>query len=131
MADFSALQAKAQTLVAANGGSVTFRQYDTTPAAPSQPWEGPTDPRAGGVVELEQTAVWAQPSSAITLGFGYQADDLLKRSDQMLIIAGNDTDDLTDFDEVDGPGGIYKIDNIQKLMPDGETVLVWFVGVSK
>ena len=132
MADFAALQAIAQRLVDENGGDATFVRFDTTPADASAPWAGSADPRAGGVTEIVQRAVWVQPAGGgASLGIGYVSPDLVKRSSQILLVAGNQVDDLSTFNEVDGPGGNFKITGVEKLMPDGATVLLWFVGVSQ
>lgn len=131
MADFSRQQATAQRLISANGGAVTLRKFDDAPADASAPWEGPADPRAGGVTEVAATAVWVQPNSARKLGIGWVTDDLVKRSEQILIIAGSAGVDLSGFNEVDGPGGNFKIVDVERLAPDGATSLVWFLGVSR
>lgn len=130
MVDFAKLQATAQRLVKANGGTFTFRAFDATVAVPAKPWDGPTDPRAGGVTTSAQRGVLVEPSSFVRLGLALETDDLIKRSDMVLIVAGATTD-LSTFQEVDGIGGVFTIIAVTRLIPDGATTILWFVGLKR
>lgn len=131
MANYPALQATAQRLVDVNGGDVTFRQFEQDPANPAEPWDGPADPRGSLAAELVQRAVLVQPTGISALGIAYVTTDLLKRSEQIMIVAGTDGVDLSEFNEVDTIGGSYKIVGIERLQPDGATILLWYVGVAR
>lgn len=129
MVDFVKLKATAQRLIAANGRAVTFIQHDQTLSDPAKPWKGPADPRATPASTSNQVAVFVEPFSATELGLSSIQTDLIKRSDQIMIVAAGVVD-LSQFQEVLDDGVYWIITGIETLRP-GTTTLLFFVGVRR
>lgn len=130
MVDYVRLQATAVRLIAANGGDFTFRSFDPSDGDAAKPWDGPTDPRAGAATTSVQRGIVIQPAAAVQMGLVTSVEDLLKRSQRLLLVAGGATD-LTTFEEVDTPDGPSKIVRVHRLQPDGVTTLAWFVELER
>lgn len=126
--DYVALAQTALELIKANGRQVTFRQLVDTPADSNKPWRGAADPTAGGTTE----AAWCvavPPSSANQLGMSTTDNDLVKRSEQILIVAPG-LNDLADFEEVIDGTVTYRITGVETLRP-ADVTLLYFVGVAQ
>ena len=131
MVDLTPLIAVAQRLITENGRSVTLVQFDTVPTSASQPWKGNADPRATPAAELPIDAAFVNPSGASSLGLSLTTSDLLKRSEQILIISPGAQVDVTPFHEVlDIDGTSWKIQAMEVLRPGTETALA-FIGVKR
>ncbi len=130
--DYVALANQALTLITDNGRSVTFRRLDRTPADPAMPWRGAADPRATPDASVAGPAVAVPPSGAAALGLRVEDSELVKRSEQIFIVAlgATSTDDLTTFDEVLDGTELWKIVGVEKLRP-AATTLLYFVGVAR
>lgn len=127
MVDYVKLAAVSTRLIRSAGRSVTFRQLDRNPADPTKPWLGPADV-SSGLTEVTGYAV-AVSVHATDLGFKTLVEDLLKRC-ETIYVTGPSTADLTNFDEVDDGGTIFRIKEVQLLKP-AETVLLYFVGTER
>lgn len=133
MVDAVALVATAQRLITENGRSVTFISHDKTVADAAKPWEGGggTSPRTAPDAVLVLDAVFVEPSVAARLGLSSETSDLIKRSEQIMIVSpGAAADDLGDFEEVLDEGKHWKITGIEILRP-GSTMFLAFVGVKR
>lgn len=128
MVDFAGLIALAQRLISENGRSVTLIEFDTTPPDPSKPWKGPADPRANPASQLTLDATFVSPGSAAQLGLALETSDLIKLSEQILIMSPGANVDVTVFHEVIDDGETWKIETIEVLRPATD-VLVVYMGV--
>ncbi len=128
--DVTALIATAQRLITENGRSVTFIEFNSTPAEADKPWNGPTDPRATPDSTAAHDAVFVEPSSAVKLGLSSEASDLIKRSDQIMIVSPGAAVDLRIYQEVDDDSQRWKITAVEILKPGSSTMLA-FVGVRR
>jgi len=130
MVDFVPLIATAQRLITENGRSVTLVKLNSTPAVASQPWKGAADPRAVPAATLVLDAVFVEPSSAVRLGLSAETSDMIKRSDQIMIISPGASEDVTLYHEVTDGSTNWKIGAVEVLRPGAEIVLA-FIGVRR
>lgn len=129
--DYAGIITTAQTLITANGRSVTFVAFDTTEADSSKPWNGPADPRSSPDATLALDAVFVPPGGVADLGRVDEVDDLLKRAEQVLICSPGAAVDLTAYQEVlDSDNTRWKITGVKTLKPGGSIVLN-YVGVRR
>jgi len=131
--DYVALANKAQTLVQDSGRSVTFRRLDrTTLDDAGKPWRGTATPRTTVDASVTATAVVVSPAGAAALGIVTLDSELIKRSQEVMIVAlgATSTDDLSTFDEVLDGTVLWKIQKVDTLKP-ADTTLLYFVGVAR
>lgn len=123
LADFSA------EIIAEFGRVVVFREMGDVPTNPAKPWLGATNPRGAPKQTLSLHSVFVEPSSLNALGNQAVSDDFVKRSQQIGIVYSSV--ELAAFDEVvDTDGSIWKISALSKLKA-GDTLLLYFVGVTR
>jgi len=122
----------ALTAVQEAGRSVTFRRLSRTVDDPAKPWRGAASPRATVDASVTATAVVVSPGQGVALGLATEDSELVKRSQEIMIVAlgATSTDDLTTFDEVLDGTVLWKIQKVDKLKP-ANTTLLYFVGVSR
>ena len=118
-----------KSLINRFGRSVTFVQLDETPTDPAKPWDGATDPRASPESTSVHTAVFVEPVAADKLGLSSTTDDLIKRSNQIMLVS-DETVDFRIFDEVIDGSTRWKIVFTEDLTP-GDTKVLSFVGVAR
>lgn len=130
--DYGPLATIASNLVTEFGRPVVLMKFDTTPADPLKPHEGPADPRGSGATTVTINAVFVEPLAADKLGISSSNSDLVQRSEQIMIIGPGTslTEDLATFDEVIDGGQTWKIVATEKLQP-ATVVLAYFVGVAR
>lgn len=130
MVDYAKLQQTAIRLVEENGREVTFIEHSEVLPDPNKPWEGEADPRATPNSTSAQFAVFVDPASASRLGLSTSQPDLIKRSEQIMIVAPG-SEDLLKFQEVlDSDGTYWKILFLETLRP-ADLTLVSYVGVRR
>ncbi len=129
--DYTRNIATAQRLITKFGRAVTLVAFDEAPADVSKPWQGAADARATGTT-VALDAAFVQPGGdALELGFSTEIVDLMKRSEQLLIVSLGATADLTIYEEViDTDLSRWKITGIQTLKP-GTDVILGFIGVKR
>jgi hypothetical protein len=128
--DYTAAIATAQRLIGENGRSVTLVEFNRTPANVAEPWKGAADPRAVPDSTLVVDAVFVEPSSATKLGLALVDSDLVKRSDQIMIVSPGAAVDLSVFQEVLDTSVRWKITAIEVLKP-GASVVLAYIGVRR
>ena len=131
--DYTNIATTAKRLVDKFGRSVTFRRLDrTTLDDAAKPWRGTATPRTTLDATVTAIAVIVPPSSASRLGLTTRDNELIKRSEQIMIVAlgATSTDDLSTFDEVLDGTQLWKITTVETLKP-GDTTLLYFVGVKR
>lgn len=129
MVDFAPLIATAQRLISENGRGVTLLRFDSTPADPAQPWDGPTNPRTtpDETIDVEASFVPASGNWGLT---SIVSDDLIKRSEQVCLISAGASVDLTGYQEMTDNGKSWKIVGVEVLQPATEYVLT-AIGVTR
>ena len=130
MVDTAKAIATAQRLITADGRSVRLIRYNEIPTDTTKPWNGPGDPRRTPRAFLDIDAVFVPPSSASALGLSTEANDLIKRSSQILMMSGGASVDLLQYNEVLDDDKYWKIEFIETLKP-GDEILLTFIGVSR
>ena len=130
MVETAPLIATAQRLITENGRSVTFVEFDSTPGDVAKPWGGPADPRSNPDSTLTVDAVFVNPSGAASLGLSTETSDLVKRSEQILIVSPGASADLTIYQEIIDGSDRWKIMGIETLKP-GASVMINYVGVKR
>lgn len=133
MVDYIKLATTALRLVEGAGRDVTFRRLNrTTLDDAAKPWRGTATPRAAVAASVTASAVAIHPSEASLLGIATEDSELIKRSDQILIVAlgATSTDDLSTFEEVLDGTTLWKIVRVDTLRP-ADTTLLYFVGVKR
>lgn len=129
MPDYVKLAATAERLIAKSGRAITLVKFDRTVETPTKPWRGAEEPRGSNATETPTVGVFVEPSSATKLGMSAEVTDLLKRSQQMIMLSTQV--DISAYNEVvDSDSTRWKIIGMEKLRP-GETTLLYFVGVKR
>jgi hypothetical protein len=129
--DYTNIANTALRLVEKYGRSMVVLKFVTTPANESKPWEGAEDPREEAEAETIN-AVSVSTGEAVKLGMHTQDSDMVKRSDQILIVAPGAANqiDLSDFNEVADQGVNWKITMVEKLQP-ASTILLFYIGIKR
>lgn len=123
--DYVKLAATAQRLIAKTGRTVTLQRLSSEPGDPDKPWKGPGQPEV--VQEKELKATFVPPSAG--LGRNLVDEELLKRSDQVALVAPSDIN-LEVFNLILDSGVKWRIEWMQTLMP-AEQVLLYVFGVKR
>lgn len=129
--DYTGNAETARRLVKKFGRNMLYRQLGDTVSDPAKPWKGQTDQKSTPEQEDRTLpTVPVDPDSARKLGMTTIDDDLLKRTNQILIVAPdeNATYDLRDFNVVVDEGITYKVLFSERLRPATLTLL-YFIGV--
>lgn len=133
MIDYVEIANIAKTAIDENGRPVTFLRFDQTPADVNQPWNGPADPRATPDASASVIGLFIQPVVAQTLGLTTVDQDLMKRTEEIVLVApgaANPPFDLTTANELIDGGVNKKITFVETLRPNTITLL-YFVGVAR
>ena len=131
MPDYSRLAQTAERLIRNSGRSITFVRLGETPSDSSAPWKGPA---SGGEISLPLIGTFVPPNTVrqfglTALGEGTEFNDLVTRSEQIIITAQGEND-LRLFTEVVDRNERWGIIGLQVLRP-GDTTLLAFVGVRR
>ena len=129
--DYTKTIATAQRLITKFGRSITFVSFDETLGEAAKPWKGATAPRGAGATTLILDAVSVEPRSLDELGRSTAIDDLVKRSEQIMIVSPGSAVSLESFEEIiDDDTSRWKIVGLERLRP-GTEILLYFVGVKR
>lgn len=128
MADHSKFAATATRLISKHGRFITMQTLSATAADPTKPWKGAGTPTVASQV-ANVPAVFV-PSYGSDLGRTVVSEELLKRVEQIALVAplqeGLETMHLI----IDTDGQVWKIDWAQVLKPADKTVL-YVIGVTR
>lgn len=121
--DYDRILRSAKKRITKFGRSVTFVQLGPGPDDAAQPWKGTTSARTDVIDSLTVDGVFVEPESLERLGKQAQANEFIKSSEQVIIVATEHS--LEHFDEVidSVDGARYKVHNIQQLNPGDRIVL--------
>lgn len=125
--DYTEFVALAQELITDNGRALAFQRLESVPDNPAQPWKG-----AGTPTVVEQiSGVYGVfvPAKGSDLGRSFVSEELLKKVDQMVLVAGR-TEDLEQFDLIVDDGLKWRIEWAQVLRP-GPLVVLYSFGVCR
>lgn len=124
--NYDKLAQTAVRLIAKTGRSVTLQKLDATPEDSNKPWKGPATPTVADSADLIATFV---PAGGGGLGLDFIDDELLKRAEQVALIAPSEKD-VSEFHAVLDGSSRWKIEWVQVLKP-AEKVLLYIVGVKR
>ncbi len=130
MVDLAPILEEARILVAENGRIVTFIAHNTTLGDATQPWEGPSDARTVPSKTAKLDAVFFNPGERDRLGKTFVSEDLVNRSEQIMMVLPTAAINVQDYQEVLDEGVYYKITGIEVFKP-GTVVALAYVGVSR
>ncbi len=122
--DYSEFVTLAQELIAENGREITFQKLQKTPADSSKPWKGAGEP----IITQSVTDVFGVfvPASGSNLGRSLVNEELLKKVEQVVLVAGRE-EDLEGFQLIlDEDSAQWRIEWAQTLRPASVTVLYVF-----
>lgn len=125
--DGARAQALALKLITKNGRAVSFLRFSATPLDAAKPWNGPGTPTVAQTVNT--VAVSLPHTSFVDLGFFATDDELLKRTEQLLLVPGG-ADDLLPFHALLDAGVRWGIEWVRILNPAG-TVALYAFGVKR
>jgi hypothetical protein len=125
--DYARAVALAQRLIEANGRDTVLQRLDATPADADMPWKGPGTPTVAA--EYERVGVFLPHNGTEDLGRYLFDSELLKRCDQVALIAGGD-DDLSVCNQLNDSGKKWRITWIRELKP-GDTTVLYAIGVAQ
>lgn len=130
MVNYVKLQATALRLINANGRAITLGRKSRTAADANEPWNGPT----GADTTLAIFGVFVPPNTVRefglpSLGEGTEFQDLLRFSQQIVIVAPEDND-IRDYEYVIDRSENWGIVATQVLRP-GELTMLGFIGVRR
>lgn len=127
MSDHAKFVALAQRLIAKHGRALNIQFLSGIAADPAKPWKGAGTPTVANSHPV--IGVFVPISSAEELGIGVMGDELLKKTSQLLLVAG-DNNDYAAADLVEDSGVGYRITFCEKLTP-GDTTILYYFGVSR
>lgn len=121
--DYDRILRGAKERITKFGRSITLVQLNPGPDNAAQPWKGTSDVRTEVIDSLTVDGVFVEPESLERLGKQAQANEYIKSSEQVIIIASEFS--LEHYDEVidSVDGARYKIHNLQQLNPGDRIVL--------
>jgi hypothetical protein len=125
--DYARAVALAQRLINKNGRTITVEQLSSTPADPSKPWKGPGAPTVAA--SATPKAVFLPVSSASELGLFAKDDELLKRVEQLVLLAADGVNAFDEFHRINDTV-VYRIDWVRALKP-GDTVILYAMGIKR
>lgn len=131
--DYTKPLATARRLVEKFGKLVTFIELGDTPTDTDKPWEGQTDKKSDPKQTQALNAVFVEPESSTKLGIENMNDDLMTRTDKILIVEPNAAGDikLEQFNQViDTDDSTWNILFVRTLRP-ADVTLLFFVGVAR
>lgn len=128
--DYDRILRGAKARVTKFGRSVTFVQLNPGPDNAAQPWKGTADIRTDVIDTFTVDGVFVEPESLERLGKQAQANEYVKSSEQVIIVATEQS--LEHYDEVidSSDGSRYKIHNIQQLNP-GDRIVLHYLRVQR
>lgn len=135
MANYVKLLAVANKLINKNGRNIILQHEERDPKDPSKPWRGPLLEKDGGTpVKFPVKGVFVPPNTVrefgiTSLGEGTLMEDMIAVSQQIVIIAGTETD-LRQFDTIKDRSESWGIKGLQVLRP-GDITLLAFIGVRR
>lgn len=120
--------ALAQRLIQKNGRTVALQLLSSTAADATKPWKGAATPTVAQTQSA--SAVFLPASGSMDLGSLGIDKELLKRVEQVAMVAGLPGTDLASFTTVLDGSSRFKIDWVRTLKPSDDTVLYVF-GVTR
>jgi len=126
--DYAALATIAETLIEANGRSVTVNKLGVTPGDAGKPWRGQSAPVQATVTGA---AVFVTMSDA-EFGLLVQNTDNVMRAEEVALFAANNDESnaLEEFDQIVDGSATWKILRTQLLRP-GSTRLLYMFEVAR
>lgn len=138
MADYVKLLATANRLVSKNGREIVLYRSNRLSADSAKPWRGPppvdvNEPTTADFT-LTLRGVFVPPNTVrefgiTSLGEGSLMEDMIKVSQQIVIVAGKEVD-FREFDKLTDRGETWGIQAMQVLRP-GDVTLLAFMGVRR
>lgn len=125
--DYARAVALAQRLINKNGRLITIDRLSSVPVDADKPWKGPGAPTVDATVSPK--AVFLPHASLIDLGLFAKDDELLKRVEQVALIASDGVNDLSGFHRITDVV-MYRIDWVRALKP-GDTVILYAMGIKR
>lgn len=123
--NYDKLAATARRLIAKTGRGVTLLQLSSEAVDPDKPWKGPGKP----TVEKEKDIIATFVPASSGLGRDLVDEELLKRADQVALIAPTD-EDLEAYTSIRDNNVEWKIEWMQVLKP-AEQVLLYIAGMKR
>lgn len=123
--DYAELVAVAQSLISATGRQVTFQRLSTTAADLTKPWNGTGSPTVQVSATLFATFV---PATGSGFGREFVSEEMLKRVEQVCLVAPN-ANNMSTFNTI-VDGATWGIEWVYELKP-GATTLLWAIGVKQ
>lgn len=120
--DYDKIATTCRRLIAKNGRVVTFVKYLRT-AQVGRPWRAEDVTRQEFEEELLVPVVSAPLGFVASLGFSFTQDDMVHRAANILIAAPPVGVELDTFNGVVDETLNYKIKQLEKLRPAGQTVI--------
>jgi hypothetical protein len=126
--DYAEVLTDVVSLIADTGRVVTFAKLVPTAADAATPWKGPGEPTLGDSMDRAATFV---PASGTGLGKALVSEELLKRAEQICLVAPADGTLVIEQCHVIIDGGVrWGIVWVETLRPGGTAVL-YVVGVKR
>ncbi len=133
--DYQKAAQLALRLISENGRAVTLVKLGQTAADPAKPWRGNPDARNTPEASAATTGVFV-PASGGGLGFISEDSELVKRSEQILLVAAESVSSykIEDFNEVIDPEDAidtrWRVTQVEMLKPAGIRLL-YAIGVRR
>lgn len=120
----------AEELINEFGRDITFIRFDQAESDSNKPWLGPTDPRTTPNATADIRGIFVSPTG---MGLSTVDEDLLKRSDEICIVApgvNSPPFDLATANEMIDNSVSKKVLFTETLKP-GDVTLLYFLGVAR
>ena len=120
--DFARAAALAAKLIEKNGRLVKVQRLDGTAADSSKPWKGAGTPTVAQSVNARAAFL---PHAGTDLGKFFVDEELLKRCEQVALVAGGSVN-FTTFHQFEDGGAKWRIEWVRELKPATVSVLYVF-----
>lgn len=125
--NYEQARALAQRLIDKNGRTIAMQRLSSAAADVEKPWEGPGVPTVAQTVSVKGVFL---PHTGTDLGVLGIDQELLKRVEQVALIAGKAKTDFMLFHQVVDKAMTWKIEWIRVLEP-GDTAVFYAIGVKR
>ena len=119
--------ALAKRLIAGHGRSVIMQQLGASATDPSRPWNGQSIPV---VSVIEKVTAAFVPHTGSDLGKFFVSEELLKRCNEVGLVAGGTKNELSVFHQVVDGNRTFKLEWVQVLKP-GTVNIVYAFGIMR
>jgi len=125
--DYPSLVLVVQDLINTTGRSIKLQQLGGTAEDADKPWRGTGVPKV--IKTISTFGTFVAPTGLDKYGISFISNELLKRCDEVVLVAGAKTD-YEGFHQLVDSSTTWRIEWIEKLKP-GSVTLLYAIGICR